>query len=1138
MKSNPRPTAIKLLAIIFSFFIHAAAQAQCEIPSSKGDSTFPVTNKYNIRYNSYFDVAAEWGSGIYKVALDKGRYFLHGFFSNLVKNHGPALIIDSNTNTVKTPQKWKVNGGVIASVPDGQGGFYIAGDFTKIGDSSRPYLARINANGQPAAWNPQANGIVRALQIRGNILYIGGDFTSIFSKPRTCFAMYSLTGDTLHHSAIKDYTTIYNFLLQKDTLIFGGYGPGMRTLRKYNMKTAQMMNWVLEESEYLDVNFLEFNEDSSVIVFHDEDYSIRGVRTATGKSVYEMEMAQFTPGNYGSGKALAMSRLGDKIYVTGYFEKVRKQSTVYNRFSFFSFNATTGSISPDVIKTDGMFTFVKAVGNKLFLSGNFNLIDTISRLNFAVVDTGTFSLGFWQIDPSDPITTMSFNNNNVFVGGHFSGVKAIRRRGYAAVDSATGEILPWNPSINPFKIGDMDMEEQGKRMFVRGDTVFILSGRTAQGGCEVNVARYNFHVYRISNSGPVNWGSINFSKMYDFTIEGDYIYASVDGRLRRYSLQTFAQDAGWGFDYANEWNNFKPTYILVRGDTVFAIGDNRYDQGCSPNIPLKGFIYLHKLSDGKPIKKYEFAGKNPSYDFIAFDHALIAGKKVYIEGEFDMLNGKPRHDFVCIDISSGEITDWAGPFLNTVAHLAFRRSSDLQLHNGLIWFGSASFYDTAAKKSFYGFGAVDTVSGVLMPTLFRLSNNNLTSPWYRAESAGFHDFVFTGNHLIAVGEFDQLDGAWHSNIVKLALKPGSSPPAHSVNITGPDTVLANIYPHQFSIAPADTSYTYRWKYTGAGVTFIKNGDDTARLVADTNATSGTLMVMAANYCGETLVAQKNIVIADPPPLPVPALKDLNDRCVMDFSHDAKLTNYPPYASLTITRDGLPVSYKPVDSSFEYFSYVSTQAGQHTIRVKYKFGVDSTEKEFTFNVDDVKVPAITISGLTTVNAGTAIPISTFFLDHGGVPGFQWQDSTNLHDWQNITGAMASSLNYTPVATGNKLRCVLSVDGYCTWPPMVISNALSFTVNTPTGIDPVEVLSNSIQLYPNPASSVIIIDSLKLSDHWRTLEILDLAGQKQVSGYSIQNKTRVTITVRHLANGYYVVVLRSKDGTVARKAFVKG
>jgi len=90
---------------------------------------------------------------------------------------------------------------------------------------------------------------------------------------------------------------------------------------------------------------------------------------------------------------------------------------------------------------------------------------------------------------------------------------------------------------------------------------------------------------------------------------------------------------------------------------------------------------------------------------------------------------------------------------------------------------------------------------------------------------------------------------------------------------------------------------------------------------------------------------------------------------------------------------------------------------------------------------------------------------------------------------------------------------------------------------TAIDPVPANSLGIRLYPNPTTGSFVIDTLKLSDKWETVEIFDTQGKKKLSNFTIRNKTRVNVSVEYLSNGLYMAILKRKNGPVTVIKFLK-
>jgi hypothetical protein len=100
------------------------------------------------------------------IAQTSSTIYLGGTFSHVGQpvGFGVPLSAASGQPAGRFP---KVNGPVLASVPDGVGGWYIGGQFTQVGELVRTNIAHILAGGDvDAQWNPYANGAVNALADR------------------------------------------------------------------------------------------------------------------------------------------------------------------------------------------------------------------------------------------------------------------------------------------------------------------------------------------------------------------------------------------------------------------------------------------------------------------------------------------------------------------------------------------------------------------------------------------------------------------------------------------------------------------------------------------------------------------------------------------------------------------------------------------------------------------------------------------------------------------------------------------------------------------------------------------------------------------------------------------------------------
>jgi arylsulfatase A-like enzyme len=123
-------------------------------------------------------------------------------------NLGPTQLFSTAADP-SWPQIADATGEVRAIVPDGSGGWYVAGDFTSLRDAvnlDHPHTDLVHIRGDKSVddnWRPATNGAVRTIVLSGSTMYIGGTFTQVSgtsagtaNMPRNRLAAIStVTGD-------------------------------------------------------------------------------------------------------------------------------------------------------------------------------------------------------------------------------------------------------------------------------------------------------------------------------------------------------------------------------------------------------------------------------------------------------------------------------------------------------------------------------------------------------------------------------------------------------------------------------------------------------------------------------------------------------------------------------------------------------------------------------------------------------------------------------------------------------------------------------------------------------------------------------------------------------------------------------
>ncbi len=724
---------MRIPLLVLFFLVCTIARSQT-VSVVSYDTAFPVPN-------STTDITQYGlGGGLMTGLIAKnGTYYTIGYFTHLTKYLGSSLLIDTATGTVKVPYKWRIDGRIKTAVADGQGGFYIGGTFTRIGDSTRRFIAHINGMGQPLAMNITVDSTVSKLYLRNDSLFLAGYFDNCSGKSRASFAIHSIAGDSLLAGGriIGQYNYGNDFLLKGDTVILAGsskYSGGGNYIKKYNFRTGLSITYPIAENEYNDVRNLAFNADSSIIVYTAGNY-IRGIAYNGGQQKYRLDLRFSSV----SGYASYLKVWGNTVYAAGLFDFCYAGNAYKG---LIKFNATSGvTLTNPVASLDGQISSVHLEDSRLYISGKFNTVNGVDRPNYAVLDTSSFAVLPANLFPGDRVLTQCFSGGNVLISGDFNGLNPIPRYGLAAIDSATNTVLPLNTNMQTF-INEV------KRSAIRGDTLFILAVTSRGYGCYVYFTE--LQLYSLTTGLRLYAPNMNYQRMDDFVIDGNYLYASTDHNIKRYSFPSLVRDPTWGTTLNG---SLTPTCLSITADSVYAVADNRNDEPCTTHRERAG--YLLKFSKTAPYGTlptiYTYKGVNVLYDKIIFERSLLVNQKMYVQGMFTSLNGTTRRNFACLNVRDGSINSLQTD-IPAIDPSIFYFTSNLKLYNGQIWFSSYRYANDTFNYS--GFGYIDTTTGKLQSAIGVLLKQNTDNS---LNNMRIRDFMFNGNRLILAGDFDSVN---------------------------------------------------------------------------------------------------------------------------------------------------------------------------------------------------------------------------------------------------------------------------------------------------------------------------------------------------------------------------------------------
>ena len=330
--------------------------------------------------------------------------YLGGSFTMIGPNcpYGVPLSATSGQPVAAYP---KVNGLVYCCAPDGTGGWYIGGTFTKVGALARNRLAHIKADGTvDAAWDPKANNTVKALTVSGSTVYVGGSFTTLGVSTRNRLAAIGTDGT------------------------LGSWDPNANST----------------------VNALAI---SGSTVYAGGDFSTIGGTTRNCLAAIDTNgtLGSWNPNaGYGS-TVMALAVSGSTVYAGGSFTTIGV--TTRNRLAAIGTDGTLGTWNPNA---NNWVNALAVSDTTVYVGGSFTTIGGTTRNRLAAIGTdGT--LGAWDPNADATVYSLAVASGGipVYAGGLFSTLGGAPCRSFAQFGVAhTPTTTTLDSSANPSTYGN------------------------------------------------------------------------------------------------------------------------------------------------------------------------------------------------------------------------------------------------------------------------------------------------------------------------------------------------------------------------------------------------------------------------------------------------------------------------------------------------------------------------------------------------------------------------------------------------------------------------------------------------------------------------------------------------------------
>jgi hypothetical protein len=726
------------------------------------------------------------GGSVSEIIQSNDTVYVGGAFTSFTPFAGGYIPLNNSTAELESTFPI-VYGTVNAVVPDGLGGSYIAGSFTKIGNFTRIRLAHILPDRTvDPNFDPAPNGTVNSLSLSGSTLYLGGSFTSVGGQSR-------------NRLAALDATT------------------GVPTSWNPNVSGVVSTMVVATSTLYVGGSFT----------------SIGGT---TRNKIGEIDLASasatlWNPNVTGTGAVVSTMQLsGGKLYTGGVFSSIG--GVTRNSIAAIDINSASATAwNPNATPTNNNDVNSLVVsGSNVYIGGNFTAIGGVTRNRIAAIDITSASATAWNPNSSSNIFFLSLNGSTLYVGGQFATIGGATRSTLAALDISTGLATSWNPDIN----GTGNNRVNGMMFF--GTTIYIGGGFTGAGHTTRNrLAAFSKATGEITSWDPnvgnnvVNSLVMNGSNIY---IGGSF--TSVGGVNRSF---LGAVDATTGL--LTDWQPFSNVavtqlgynngIVYYSGSGITTVGVAH--RGAAPLDKVSGLVESGALTLNGNVNAVVSDGAGGWYIGGTFttvgtvtrnrlahllaDNSLdtswdpnvggtvnalfLSGSVLYVGGIFTTVGASTRNNIAAISTATGLPTLWDPNIPNTVSAIAVSGTNiyvggsftsvggdtrnriaaiDAVSASATAWNPNAGGTVSAIAVSgtnIYVGGAFTTIGGVTRNRIAAIDATNASATaWNPNAGSTVNALAVNGSNVYAGGVFTTIGGATRNDIAAIDVVSGSS----------------------------------------------------------------------------------------------------------------------------------------------------------------------------------------------------------------------------------------------------------------------------------------------------------------------------------------------------------------------------
>ena len=584
---------------------------------------------------------------VFALARSGDTLYLGGNFRYVgPRTNGLAKLDSTGAPDTSFPQVDDRYGWVQIVEPDGAGGWYVGGDFTKIGGLTRKNLVHVLADGSvDPAFAPEPDAGVSSLARVGGTLYVAGQFATIGGQARAGLAALDATSGALRSWAPQPDGQVLALEPSGSRLFVGGQfqtitGQARAGLAAFDVGTGTLTGWAPPMSA---ANVTALDSSASTL-YVSGGFDAVGGTARSHLAAFDLASGGLVPGwapvADGGVTKLTYAPVNDRLYLSGAW------FTVQGNFGpLEAVDGTTGAAQGTPWSSG--FTAVTLVGNTLYVSGTADVAwldyrPLVRGFDLAAGGDEVFRAYMPQDDGQGTVyaRTIAAQGGDVVVGGNFVSVGGAVREKLAAVDLLSDEPTAWNPGAD----GTV------RALAVAGGNVLAGGDFTHAGGA----ARSRLAALDAVSGAATGWDpGVAGGSVRALAVDGGDVFlgggfTSVGGQSRSGaaevdlasgSVGAWAPDPGGG-----------EVYALARAAGTTYLGGKFTTVGGQPHPKLAAVDPA-----GAPLADWS---AQPSGPDPAVYSLLVDGSRLVVGGMFTGMNGEARLDVAAVDAGDGTLASW------------------------------------------------------------------------------------------------------------------------------------------------------------------------------------------------------------------------------------------------------------------------------------------------------------------------------------------------------------------------------------------------------------------------------------------------------------------------------------------------